>query len=320
MSGRTIRRSLIPVGKLLLLLTMVTVAVFLLLELIPGDPVDGLVPPGATEEQRAAAREVYGLDRSLTDRYLDWIGGVLTGDFGRSFLTKVTVAHSIAERAPVSVELALLAILVALVVSVPVAVWSAYRPGGKLDRLATALTSATLATPSFVLGILLVWLFAVQLGVLPVLGYRPFTQNPIEHIAYMILPVLTLAAGEMVLFTRLLKGDMITTLQQDHVLSARARGLPTWRILVRHALRQSSFSLVTVSAVVIGRLIGGTVIVETIFGIPGMGTLVVNAILTRDFIVVQAVVLLSAVVYLSLNTLVDLIYPLLDPRVKKARA
>jgi len=131
--------------------------------------------------------------------------------------------------------------------------------------------------------------------------------------------VITLAAGECVLFTRLLRGDMLATLQQDHVLSARARGLPTWRILVRHALRQSSFSLITVSGVVIGRLIGGTVIVESIFSLPGMGTLVVNSILNRDYIVVQGVVLVTAVIYLLMNTLVDLSYPLLDPRVRKVK-
>ncbi|MGI9210064.1 MAG: ABC transporter permease, partial [Rhodococcus sp. (in: high G+C Gram-positive bacteria)] len=299
---------------------MVSVAVFLLLELIPGDPVDSLVPPGASDEMRDIARASYGLDDPLMERYLSWIGGVLQGDFGRSFTTQTDVLASIAERAPVSLELAILSMFVALAVSIPVGVWSAYRPGGRLDRVATALTSATLAVPSFVLGILLVFVFGVQLGLLPTLGWVPFSEDPVEHLSHIALPVLTLAAGECVLFTRLLKGDMMATLQQDHVLSARARGLPTSRILVRHALRQSSFSLVTVSGVVIGRLIGGTVIVELIFSLPGMGSLVVNSILSRDFIVVQAVVLLSALLYLSINTVVDLAYPLLDPRVRKVSA
>ncbi|MBF0662703.1 MAG: ABC transporter permease [Rhodococcus sp.] len=299
---------------------MVSVAVFLLLELIPGDPVDSLVPPGASDEMRDIARASYGLDDPLMERYLSWIGGVLQGDFGRSFTTQTDVLASIAERAPVSLELAILSMFVALAVSIPVGVWSAYRPGGRLDRVATALTSATLAVPSFVLGILLVFVFGVQLGLLPTLGWVPFSEDPVEHLLHIALPVLTLAAGECVLFTRLLKGDMMATLQQDHVLSARARGLPTSRILVRHALRQSSFSLVTVSGVVIGRLIGGTVIVELIFSLPGMGSLVVNSILSRDFIVVQAVVLLSALLYLSINTVVDLAYPLLDPRVRKVSA
>ncbi|MFZ3393783.1 ABC transporter permease [Rhodococcus sp. 7Tela_A2] len=318
--GVIVRRSAVPIGNFLLLIWMVSVAVFLLLELIPGDPVDSLVPPGASDEMRDIARASYGLDDPLMERYLSWIGGVLQGDFGRSFTTQTDVLASIAERAPVSLELAILSMFVALAVSIPVGVWSAYRPGGRLDRVATALTSATLAVPSFVLGILLVFVFGVQLGLLPTLGWVPFSEDPVEHLSHIALPVLTLAAGECVLFTRLLKGDMMATLQQDHVLSARARGLPTSRILVRHALRQSSFSLVTVSGVVIGRLIGGTVIVELIFSLPGMGSLVVNSILSRDFIVVQAVVLLSALLYLSINTVVDLAYPLLDPRVRKVSA
>lgn len=309
-----------PVAKFLLLVWMVSVAVFFLLELIPGDPIDGLVPPGATQEMRDQATQIYGLDQPLAQRYLDWASGILQGDFGRSFTTQSPVITMIAERAPVSLEIALVSMVLALAVSIPVGVWSAYRPGGVIDKIATALTSATLATPSFVLGILLVFVFAVQLGALPILGWVPFSEDPVLHVQYLILPVVTLAAGETVLFTRLLKGDMMATLQQDHVLSARARGLPTWRILSRHALRQSSFSLVTVSGVVIGRLIGGTVIVEAIFSLPGMGTLVVNSILSRDYIVVQAIVLLSAIVYLLMNTLVDLAYPWLDPRVRKAAA
>jgi peptide/nickel transport system permease protein len=304
----------------MLLLAMVTVAVFLLLELVPGSPVDAILPADASPEQVEEARKLYGLDQPLVQRYFDWVGGVLQGDFGRSFQTGMSVAETIADRAPVSLELAFFAMVVALGVSIPVGIWSAYRPGGLLDRVSTFVISATLATPAFVLGILLVYVFAVQLGVLPILGWVPFSEDPVEHVKRLILPVLTLAAGECVLFTRILKGDMMATLQQDHVLSARARGLPTWRILLRHSLRQSSFSLVTVSGVVIGRLIGGTVLVEAIFALPGMGTMVISAIQARDYIVVQAMVLLSAVIYLLMNTLVDLTYPMLDPRVRKVRA
>ena len=318
MAGALSRRAS-SVARFFLLLFLVTVAVFLLLELIPGSPIDAILPQDATPEQIAAAREQYGLDQPIWERYFSWIGGVLQGDFGRSYQTGLSVAETIAERAPVSLELAFLAILVSLAISIPVGVWSAYRPGGLLDRVSTFLISATLATPAFVLGILLVYLFGVQLGVLPILGWTPFSEDPVEHVQRLVLPVLTLAAGECVLFTRLLKGDMMATLQQDHVLSARARGLPTWRILLRHALRQSSFSLVTVSGVVIGRLIGGTVLVEAIFSLPGMGTMVITAIHSRDYVVVQAMVLLTAVVYLLINTAVDLTYPLLDPRVRRVR-
>lgn len=319
MTWRRLRQFTAALARFLVLLLLVTVAVFLLLELTPGSPVDAILPPDATPEQIASARERFGLNDPLYIRYFDWIGGVLQGDLGRSFQTQLAISDTIAERAPVSLELAGLSMLVALVVSVPVGAWSAYRPRGVIDRVATVLTSATLATPSFVLGILLVYLFGVELGWLPILGFVPFSEDPVEHFTRLVLPVVTLAAGECVLFIRLLKGDMMATLQQDHVLSARARGLPTWRILTKHALRQSSFSLVTVSGVVLGRLIGGTVIVEAIFSLPGLGTMVVSAINSRDYVLVQAMVLLSAVFYLLLNTLVDLSYPLLDPRVRKVR-
>lgn len=319
MTTLVLRRRAASLGRFVLLLFLVSVGSFLLLEMVPGSPVDTLVPADATPDQIAAAAQAYGLDKPLPERYFDWIGGVLQGDFGRSFQTGLSVGETIAKRAPVSIEIAVLSIIVALAVSVPIGIWSAYRAGGPIDRTATLVTTALLATPPFVLGILLVYVFAVRLGLLPLLGWVSFEKDPLDHVARLVLPVLTLAAAECVLFTRLLRGDMIATLRQDHVLSARARGLPTWRILVRHSLRQSSFSMVTASGVVIGRLIGGTVLVEAIFALPGMGTLVITAIQNRDFIVVQAIVLLTAVLYLSLNTLVDLTYPLLDPRVRRAK-
>lgn len=320
MSGRTLRRWSASVGRFLLLLVMVTFGIFLLLELTPGNPIDSILPPDATPEQIAEAKEQYGLNGSLLERYLSWIGGVVHGDFGRSFQTGGSVSEMILERVGVSLELAVLAVVVALVVSIPVGIWSAYRPRGVVDRVSSFVIAGTLATPSFVLGIVLAYIVGLQLGVLPLLGWVPFSEDPVGHVKSLILPVITLAAAECVLFTQLLKSDMGATLKQDHVLSARARGLPTRSILTRHSLRQSSFSLVTVSGVVLGRLIGGTVIVETIFSLPGLGTMVITAINARDYIVVQAVVLLTALVYLLMNTLVDVSYPLLDPRVRKVGA
>jgi peptide/nickel transport system permease protein len=315
----TLRRYAGSLARFVLLLFMVTVAVFLLLDLIPGSPIDGILPADATPDQINAAREAFGLNDPLVVRYLHFVQDIAHGDFGTSFQTRSPVSDMIKTRAPVSLELAGLAMLVSLVIAIPVGAWSAYRPHGIVDRVSTFLISATLATPAFVLGIVLVYIFGVELQLLPILGWVPFSEDPTEHIKRLILPVTTLAAGETVLFTRLLKGDMQATLQQDHVLSARARGLPTWRILTKHAMRQSSFSLVTVSGVVIGRLIGGTVLVEAIFSLPGMGTMVITAIQARDYIVIQDVVLLSALIYLLMNSLVDLSYPLLDPRVRKVR-
>ncbi|WP_024796527.1 ABC transporter permease [Tomitella biformata] len=306
--------------QFLLLLFLVSVAVFLLMELVPGGPVDALLPPDATPEQIAAARSAYGLDDPLFQRYFSWLGGVLQGDFGNSYQTGEPVGEMIWKRFPVTAEIALLSVLLALLIAIPVAIWSAYRPGGVIDRVANIIGSAMLATPSFVLGLILVVVFAMTLKLVPPMGWVPFSEDPGKHIERIILPVITLAAGEVVLFMRILKGDMMTTLQQDHVLSARARGLPTWRILSFHSLKQSSFSLVTVSGIVIGRLIGGTVLIESIFSLPGLGTMAINGIYSRDYLVVQAVVMVCAVGYIFVNALVDLSYPLLDPRVRKVKA
>jgi len=317
---RRAKRWLAAVTRLVLLLFLVTVSTFGLLKLTPGSPIDAILPPDATPAQIASARAEFGLNQPLAVQYVHWLGHVLTGHLGDSYSTRQPVSGIIADAAPVSLEIATVALLTALLFSVPVAVWAAYRPGRLVDRVSNFVTSATLATPAFVLGVLIVFVFGVQLGWFPILGWVTFSENPVSHVEHLVLPVVTLALGECVLFTRLLKGDMMATLQQDHVLSARARGLPTWRILIKHALRQSSFSLVTVMGVVVGRLIGGTVLVEYIFSIPGMGSVVIRAVTSRDYIVIQAVVLLTALLYLAINTLVDLSYPLLDPRVRKGRA
>jgi peptide/nickel transport system permease protein len=304
------------VATLLVVLLLVSMAAFLLLELIPGDPLATLLPEGATPEVRAQVEAAYGLDQPLWKRYVDWLGHALQGDLGRSLQSQVPVSHAIFERLPVTLELAGLALLLALVIAIPVGVYSGYRPGGILDRIATFLCSITLSIPNFLLGVLLVFVFAVSLRMLPVTGWTPISRSFTGHVQGLILPVVTLAAVEAVAFIRLLRNDMVATLQQDYVLSARSRGLTTGRILFGHALRPSSFSLVTVLGVTLGRLIGGTVIVETLFSLPGLGSLVINAISNRDYLMVQGIVLVVAVAYVLINTLVDLSYPLLDPRVR----
>jgi len=313
---RTARSPLRRLATLLTVLLVVSMAAFLLLELIPGDPLATLLPEGATPEVRAQVEAAYGLDQPLWRRYLEWLGGALQGDLGRSLQSQVPVTDAIFERLPVTVELAGLSLILALLVAIPVGVYSGYRPGGVLDRIATFVCSVTLSIPNFLLGVLLVFVFAVNLRMLPVTGWTPISRSLGGHIQSIILPVITLGAVEAVAFIRLLRNDMVATLQQDYVLSARARGLATARILFGHALRPSSFSLVTVLGVTLGRLIGGTVIVETLFSLPGLGSLVINAISNRDYLMVQGIVLVVAVAYVLINTLVDLSYPLLDPRVR----
>lgn len=312
------RVALVNVAKLIVVLFLVSVVTFLLLEMIPGDPLAAMLPDGATPEMRAAAAERFGLDGSLLHRYLEWVGNALHGDLGRSMQSQVPVTDAILERLPITLELAGLSILVALLIALPIGVYSGYRPGGNVDRFTTFVCSVTLSIPSFLLGVLLVFVFAVTLGALPVTGWTPLSDGLGPHIRGLVLPVMTLASIEAVAFIRLLRNDMVATLQQDFVLSARARGIPTTRILTVHAFRPSAFSLVTVLGVSLGRLIGGTVIVESLFALPGLGSLVVTAINGRDFLLVQGIVLVIAVAYVLINALVDLAYPLLDPRVRSA--
>ena len=306
------RRLLVLVATLVL----VSMATFGLLELAEGDPVDALAPEGATAADKAAIAAEYGLDGPLVSRYLEWLGAALTGDLGRSLHSRVPVMDEILARLPVTLELALLSTVLALVVALPIAVWSGYRPGGIVDRVSAVLVSVTMAIPNFLLALLLVFVFAVTLQAFPVQGWVPLEEGLVPHAARVVLPVLTLAAGQGVMFIRILRGDIASTMREDFVLAARARGIRTPAVLVRHALRPSAFSLLTVLGLSLGQLIGGTVIVEQIFGLPGMGQMLVSAIMGRDIFLVQGAVMLVAVGYVLINTLVDLAYPLLDPRVR----
>ena len=307
-----IRRLFVLVATLFL----VSVATFGLLEMVEGDPVDALLPDSATAADRAAIAAEYGLDGPLVVRYLEWLGSALTGDLGRSLQSRVPVMEEILTRLPVTLELAVLSTLFALAVALPVAVWSGYRPGGLVDRISGALVSVTMAIPNFLLGLLLVFVFSVTLQAFPVNGWVPLERGLTPHAARLVLPVVTLAAGQGVMFIRILRGDIAATMQEDFVLAARARGIRTPAILIRHALRPSAFSLLTVLGLSLGQLIGGTVIVEQLFGLPGMGQMLVTAIMGRDIFLVQGAVMLVAVGYVLINTLVDLAYPLLDPRVR----
>lgn len=308
-----------PLRRLFVLLStlvLVSIVTFGLLEISEGKPVDALLPEGATDEERAAVEAAYGLDGPVVARYLAWFGNAVTGDLGRSLANRAPVWDEIAARLPVTLELAVLSTLLALVIALPIAVWSGYRPGGVVDRVSGALVSVTMAIPSFLLGLLLVFVFGVTLQAFPVSGWMPLTDGFAAHYSRLVLPVLTLAASQGVLFIRILRGDIAATIGEDFILAARARGIRTPAILIRHAFRPSAFALLTVLGLSLGQLIGGTVIVEQLFGLPGMGQAIIAAINGRDIFVVQGAVLLVAVGYVLINTLVDLAYPLLDPRVR----
>ena len=305
---------------LLPVLVAVSLLTFLIASLLPGDLAYVILGDQATPEKVAALRHDMGLDQPIWWRYISWLGHVIEGDFGRSFRTGQTVLQAVAERLPVSFELMLLAELGALVIGIPLAIACAVRSGSAFDRFMTGSAFGMLSVPAFLSAILLIYLFAVELRWLPATGYVPFAEDPVGNLRCFVLPALTLALGEWPVLMRVLRSDMITTLQEDYIAMARAKGLKPSRILLVHALKPSSLTLVTVTGINIGRLIGGTVIVELIFALPGIGRLLLGAIYTRDLIILQGVVLFVAFGYVLMNFIVDMLYAVLDPRIRHGHA
>jgi peptide/nickel transport system permease protein len=314
-----VRRVAWKLVSLVGVLFIVSVLTFSLTKLLPGDPVQQILGPQASnEEAYNAVSEDLGLDKPVIEQYKSWVSGVLHGDFGRSYKNNQDVSELIGERLPATIELLVLAQFVALAVAVPLGVLSAYKQNTGTDRAITSGSFALLAIPNFALAVLLIYIFAVKLDWVPVEGYTPISQNLGENLKSITLPVLSLSAGLIAVYTRLLRTDMIATLQEDFILMARAKGLRPWRILLRHALRPSSFTLLTVIAINIGALIGGSVIIEYLFSLPGMGSLLIGSIFQREYLVVQGVVLLIAAAYVIANFVVDMLYTVLDPRIRHA--
>jgi len=305
---------------LLPVLLAVSLLTFLIASLLPGDLAYVILGDQATPEKVAALRHDMGLDQPIWWRYFSWLGHVLEGDFGRSFRTGQTVLQAVAERLPVSFELMLLAEIIGLAVGVPVAIACAVRNGRAFDRFMTSSAFGMLSVPTFLSAILLIYLFAVELRWLPATGYVPFAEDPAANLRFLVLPALTLALAEWPGIMRVLRSDMIATLQEDYIALARAKGLKASRILFVHALKPSSLTLITVTGINIGRLIGGALIVETIFALPGIGRLLVSAIYTRDLIILQGVVLFVAGGFVLMNFIVDMLYAVLDPRIRHGHA
>jgi peptide/nickel transport system permease protein len=312
------------IGQRLLYLVPVLLAVslltFLIASLLPGDLAYVVLGDQATPEKVEAVRHDMGLDQPVWWRYLSWLGHVLQGDFGRSFRTGQTVLQAVTERLPVSIELMILAEIIGLAIGVPLAIACAVRSGSAFDRFMTGTAFGMLSVPSFLSAILLIYLFAVQLRWLPATGYIPFEEDPVGNLRCFVLPALTLAFAEWPGIMRVLRSDMIATLQEDYIAMAKAKGLKPARILFVHALKPSSLTLVTITGINIGRLIGGALIVETIFALPGLGRLLIGAIYTRDLIILQGVVLFVACGFVLMNFIVDMFYAVLDPRIRHGRA
>ena len=302
--------------------TLVAVAflTMMLTSLLPGDPAQTIAGPEADPEDVEAVREDLRLGEPLPARFAGWVGDAATGDLGRSYRTNQPVMEAITERMPVTIQIGAMAIAIALLVAIPLGTLSAYKAGGAADRAITGVSFGLLAVPSFMMAILLILVFAETLGWVPATGWTRLTADPVENFRSAILPALALAVGELAVYTRLLRSDMVTTLQQDSITMARAKGLRPSRILFRHALRPSSFSLLTVVGLQIGAILSGAVLVETLFAVPGLGRLLVDSILQRDLVMVQGIAVVIAASFVVVNVVVDLLYTLLDPRIRHGHA
>jgi peptide/nickel transport system permease protein len=295
----------------------VTILTFWVINLIPGNPAQALLGPEATPDQVRAMEIQLGLDRPAHERYLDWLGGAVQGDLGRSLVSGQPVAAQLADRLPVSFELIALALFGALALAVPVALVAARRPNGLFDRVSTIVNVTGLSMAGYVLALLLVLVFSVQLGALPAIGFVPVSESLGRNLTSLILPATALGFQLFCIYTRFLRAELVDQMQgQDYVVTAQAKGVDPWRVLVRHALRNSSFGLIALVGLNLGTLIGVTVIIEQIFALPGIGQLLLQAINARDVVVIQAVVVVFAVVTVAGNLAADLLQTVLDPRIR----
>ncbi len=307
------------VVRLVVVLFCVTLLTYMIVNILPGDVAIVILGNLATPEDIAGLRADLGLDRPMLVRYFDWLGSALSGDLGRSYRNGEPVVQAILDRLPVSLQLMVMAQVIALGIAIPVALLSVRRPGGLFDRISASAAFGFLAMPNFMLGIVLIYLFSVSLDLLPATGFTPISEGLWDNFESMILPSLTLGLIEWTVLMRVLRSDLLTTLKEDFILLARAKGLPPWRVLLQHALRPSSFTLITILGLNIGGLIGGAVIVEQIFALPGVGRLLLGGIFNRDLILVQGTVAFIAVGFVVINFLVDMLYAVLDPRVRHVR-
>lgn len=302
--------------RLLPVLLLISLLVTAMVDLMPGSPAIVMLGENATAEQVAALNAQLGLDQPFFTRYWQWLTGAVTGDLGESLRTGRPVATSIASRFPITLQLAVMAVGLALVVAIPLALFAGARQGGRLDRICTTVASGMMSLPGFAAAVLLIYLLAVRFQLLPVAGWRPIEDGLLTNLRYAILPVISLALMEAAVFFRLLRTDVVATLQENFVLSARARGLPRTYVLGRHVLRPSTFSLTTMAGLSLGRLLSGAIIIEALFALPGLGYLVLQSVPYRDIPTIQGIVLVVAVIYVLVNIAVDVGYSVLDPRVR----
>lgn len=307
------RRLLLSVPTLLL----VSMVVFSLLAVLPGDPVAAILGMEATPEAAAALRLKLGLDDPLLVQYGRWLWAVLHGDLGRSFIDNTPVADALWQRLPVTIELAIGSFLVAVIIAVPAGILSAARPRGWANAIGTLIALFGMSVPHFWLGMLFIILFAVKLGWLPASGFVPLSVDWHANLIAMIMPMVVTGLRESAILMRMVRSSLLEVLNEDYIRTAFSKGLRDWQVVLGHALRNAMIPVVTASGLMVSGMLGGLVITESIFGIPGMGKMIVDAIFQRDYVTVQAGVLAATVMVVIVNLCVDLLYSVIDPRIAR---
>ncbi|MEM8694014.1 MAG: ABC transporter permease [Pseudomonadota bacterium] len=296
----------------------VALFVFLLLRLTPGDPAAILAGDTATPEQLAAIRESLGLNDPIFTQFFRWVGQLLQGDFGTSILSGKPVIELIGDRMEPTISLALTTIILSVTIAVPLGVVAAWKQGTLIDRFVMLLSVLGFSVPVFVIGYLMISLFSMELKWFPVQGFRPIGEGLGDFLHRIALPTFTLTLLYIALIARITRTSMLEILGDDYVRTARAKGLPESRVLMRHALRNCSVPIITVIGIGFALIISGVVVTESVFNLPGLGRLTVDAVLSRDYPVIQAVILLASLIYVVINLLIDIAYVLLDPRIRYA--
>jgi peptide/nickel transport system permease protein len=315
MGGFLLRKA----GAALIVLVLASMLVFVGIRAIPGDPAIALGAENRDPAVLKAIRHKYGLDKPLPVQYVDWVGLALRGDLGTD-QRELSVSRTIVQRLPITLELAGLAILIGAVIGIGAGVVAAVRRGKPADYVATTVALVGLSVPHFWLGIVMIIYFAVKLHWLPAGGYVSFSQSPVQNLEHMLMPAVVLGTGLSAVLMRQMRSSMLGSLGADYVRTARAKGLSEWTVVLKHALRNSLITVTTVIGLQLGALISGAVITEQIFGIAGFGRLTIDAVDQRDYALIQGVVLVAAAGYVVVNLLVDVVYSLLNPRIRVAGA
>lgn len=305
--------SLIPV------LLVVAVVVFLLMHITPGDPAAVILGPEASPEEVAELREELGLNRPPIEQFVSWFGNILRGDLGTSIFMKQPVSQAFFEHLGPTLSLAIMAQFLAIVVAIPLGILAAKFRGSFLDQSFMGISLLGISVPSFLLGLFLILLVGVELKWLPVAGYKPISEGLFDHVKYLILPAIALGAMQAALIARMTRSSMLDVLNANYIKTARSKGVKETLIVIKHTLRNAFIPILTIIGQTFGTLVAGAAVVETVFNIPGIGQLIINSVERRDFAVIQGSVMLIAVSYVLINLVIDLLYGIIDPRVRLGR-